>query len=80
MRSLCGGYMVKTEIQKPKRSWQAGKPSKPVIATNGWGVETWYPSGREAARQLGIQQSGITYVISGQRKKAGGYRFRYAEE
>ena len=72
--------MARNEVQKPKRAWQAGRPSKPVIAINGWGKETWFPSGREAARQLGIQQSGVTYVLSGQRKKAGGYRFRYAED
>lgn len=74
------GYMVETKDQKPKRAWQAGKPSKPVIAVDGWGKEKWFPSGREAARQLGIRQSGVTYVLSGQRRKAGGYRFRYADD
>ena len=64
--------MDKTQITKTKRN-------KPVIAIDGWGNETEYPSGREAARQLGIRQSGITYVLSGERKTAGGYRFRYAE-
>lgn len=54
--------------------------NKPVIAIDGWGKETRYSSGREAARQLGITQSGVTYVLSGQRKTSGGYRFRYAEE
>lgn len=53
--------------------------NKPVIAIDGWGNETKYPSGREAARQLEINQSGVTYVLSGKRKTAGGYRFRYAE-
>ena len=75
-----GGYMGKSEVEKPKRAWTAGRPSKPVIATNGWGKETWFPSGREAARKLGIQQSGVTYVLAGQRKKAGGYQFRYADD
>lgn len=55
------------------------KRNKPVIAINGWGEERRFESGREAARQLGIQQSGVTYVLSGQRKTAGGYRFKYAE-
>lgn len=63
-----------------KRKSNGGLKPKPVIAINGWGVETRYSSGREAARQLGIQQSGVTYCLSGQRKKAGGYRFRYADE
>lgn len=56
------------------------KRNKPVIATDGWGNETRYSSGREAARQLGITRSGVTYVLSGQRKTSGGYRFRYAED
>lgn len=64
--------MDKTQITKTKRN-------KPVIAIDGWGNETEYDSGREAARQLGISQSGITYVLSGERKTAGGYRFKYAE-
>ena len=54
--------------------------AKPVIAINGWGKEKWFPSGREAARELGIRQSGVTYCLSGQRKKAGGYQFKYADE
>lgn len=56
------------------------KRNKPVIAIDGWGNETLYSSGREAARQLGITQSGVTYVLSGQRKTSGGYRFRYANK
>lgn len=64
--------MDKTKITKTKRN-------KPVVAIDGWGNETIFPSGREAARQLGIRQSGITYVLSGERKTAGGYRFKYAE-
>lgn len=61
------------------RSWNSGLKQKAVIAIDGWGNETLYPSGREAARQLGLNQSGITYVLSGKRKTSGGYRFRYAE-
>ena len=81
MRGLYTGSKVgKVEERAKKRAWVAGRPSKPVIAINGWGRETWFPSGREAARQLGIRQSGVTYCLSGQRKKAGGYRFRYADD
>lgn len=65
---------------KGTKPWVAAAKSKPVIAINGWGEEFRFPSGREAARKLGINQSGVTYCLSGQRKKAGGYRFRYAEE
>ena len=67
-----GGFMKEEQITKTQRS-------KPVIAINGWGKERWFPSGREAARQLGLHQSGVTYCLSGQRKKSGGYRFKYAE-
>ena len=55
------------------------KRNKPVIAVDGWGNESLYSSGREAARQLGIAQSGVDYVLRGQRKTSGGYRFRYAD-
>lgn len=61
------------------RSWNSGLKQKSIVAIDGWGNETLYPSGREAARQLGINQSGITYVLSGKRKSSGGYRFRYAD-
>lgn len=67
------------KVKKPK-PWVAETKSKPVIAINGWGKEFYFPSGREAARQLGIHQSGVNYCLTGQRKKAGGYRFRYAEK
>lgn len=68
------------KTQKKTKPWVAAAKSKPVIAINGWGKEFYFPSGREAARQLGIQQSGVNYCLTGQRKKAGGYRFRYAEK
>lgn len=61
------------------REWDSGLKKKPVVAIDGWGNETVFPSGREAARQLGVNQSGITYVLSGKRKTSGGYRFRYAK-
>lgn len=55
----------------------AGHKARPVIAIDPLGNEIHYPSGREAARQLGIRQSGITYALSGERKTSKGYRFRY---
>ena len=66
--------------KKKSKPWVAAAKSKAVIAINGWGEERYFSSGREAARQLGIQQSGVNYCLTGQRKKAGGYRFRYAEQ
>lgn len=74
-----GAAISKALRGKPK-PWVAEQKGIPVIAIDGWGDETWYPSGREAARQLGIRQSSLTYVLSGQRKTAGGYRFRYADD
>lgn len=67
--------------EKPKKSkpWVAESKAKPVVAINGWGKEFYFPSGREAARKLGVRQSGIVYCLSGKRKKTGGYRFRYAD-
>ena len=71
-----GAKISKALRGKPK-PWIAEQKGKPIIAMDGWGKEKWFPSGREAARQLGVRQSSIAYVLSGQRKTAGGYRFRY---
>ena len=71
---------MEKESKVSKKQISRTKRNKPVIATDGWGNETRYSSGREAARQLGITRSGVTYVLSGQRKTSGGYRFRYADE
>lgn len=60
---------------KPKRKRKGRK----VIAINGWGEEFEFISGREAARELGIPQSCVNYVLTGQRKSSGGYRFKYDE-
>ena len=59
------------------RPWNSGRKRRPVVATNGWGEEIRFASGREAARELGLRQSGITYVLSGKQQTTGGYRFRY---
>lgn len=67
-----------SEANKGKpRTWNSGRKRRPVIAVNGWGEETRFSSGREAARELGIRQSGIAYVLSGKQKTSGGYSFRY---
>ena len=63
-----------------KRTWNAGRSPKPVIAIDRLGTETRYPSGRDAARKLCLRQSGIAYVLSGSRKTTGGYQFRYADD
>lgn len=69
---------AKEGVVKPK-PWVRTTKSKAVVAIDGWGNETVYPSGREAARQLGLNQSGVTYILAGKRKTTGGYTFRYAE-
>lgn len=74
-----GENISKARKGKP-RTWDAGKKARPVIAINGWGEEIRFSSGREAARQLNISQGSITHVLSGQRRTAGGYQFRYADE
>lgn len=65
--------------EKMKKPWVAETKSIPVYAINGWGIGTRFPSAREAARQLGLDQSTVTAVLRGRRKTTGGYRFRYAE-
>lgn len=37
-----------------------------------------YHSGREAARQLGLRQSGISRCCNNENATAGGYHFRFA--
>ena len=52
--------------------------SKPVcqITADGTTVAI-YPSGREAARKTGVQQSNIVKCCLGKVKTAGGYQWRY---
>lgn len=61
---------------KPK-PWVSEQKSIPVVAVDGWGRETLYPSAREAARQLNLDQSGITKVLRGHRRTVGGFHFYY---
>lgn len=71
------GPKTSAKLRGRERPIGSGRPAKPVIVTDPWGNETRYPSGREAARQLGIRQSGITGVLSGERKTTHGLRVRY---
>lgn len=73
------GQNISKALRGKPKPWVAEQKGKPIVAIDAWGNETVYPSGREAARQLGVRQSSITYVLSGQRKTANGYRFRYAD-
>lgn len=54
--------------------------SIPIIATNIKTYEsTEFYGTNECARQLGLNQSNITAVLKGKRKKVGGYTFKYKE-
>lgn len=64
---------------RPK-PWVAEQKGKPIVAVGPWGEESYYPSAREAGRQLGIDQSHITSVLRGRRRMACGYTFRYDEK
>lgn len=61
-----------------KKPWVAESKGIPVYAIDPWGNETWYQSGREAARQLGISRSAVNDTLNGRQKTASGYRFRLA--
>ena len=63
-----------------KGSLVARKRSNPVIAEDIKTGETFeFGSGKAAAAELGVQRSTISEVISGKRKSAKGYRFRFAK-
>lgn len=71
-------------ISKAKKGksqpWVAESRGIPVVAIDGWGNETEYPSAREAARRLDLDQSTITAVVNGRKKTCGGYRFRKVKQ
>lgn len=72
------GPKISEAIRGRPRPWVSERLGKPIIAIDGFGKEQYFPSAREAGRQLGIDQSHITSVLRGRRKTACGYRFRYA--
>lgn len=53
---------------------------QPVIAiSESDESRTWFPSQREAARELNLYQSNINSCLTGRYKQTGGYSFIYAE-
>lgn len=72
------GLNISAAMKGCPKPWVAEHKGIPVVAIDGWGDEVYYSSAREAARQLGLDQSSITAVLRGRRKSTGGYRFRYA--
>lgn len=73
------GASISKAQQGKAKPWVRDYKSIPVYAIDAWGEETWYPSTREAGRQLMLDPSRITAVLKGRQKTAGGYRFRYAD-
>ena len=71
------GPKISAALKGKPKPWVAEQKSIPIIAIDPWGEEYQYPSAHEAARQLNLDQSGITGVLRGRRKTIGGYRFRY---
>jgi hypothetical protein len=53
-------------------------PKKPVISIDKHGNEVMFESTIEAYRQTGVQRSHISKVCRGERKTAGGYKWKYA--
>ena len=71
------GEKISKALKGKPKPWVAEQKSIPIVAVDPWGKETSYPSAHEASRQMGIDQSGITGVLRGRRKTAGGYTFYY---
>lgn len=54
--------------------------NKPIIAVHEDGTESHFPSGQEAAKELGADFRNISACLRGSRKTTRGYQFRYAQE
>lgn len=53
---------------------------RPVIAISESGSQFWFPSIRDAARELNLDHGNISNCLNGRLKHTGGYSFIYAEE
>lgn len=73
------GPKISAALRGRPKPWVTKQKSIPVVAVDPSGRETWYPSAREAGRQLDIDQSHITAVLRGRYSTSGGYRFHYAK-
>lgn len=71
------GISISNAVKGKPKPWVAEAKGKPIYAIDPWGNETWYPSGREAARQLGLARSSVNDTLNGRQRTASGYRFRY---
>lgn len=71
------GEKISAALRGRPKPWVAESKGIPIVAITGWGEEIHYRSAREAARDLGLDQTKVTAVLRGRRKSTGGYRFRY---
>lgn len=53
------------------------KKQKPVISIDKDGIEIEYPGVKAAWRETGVNSGSITKVCKGEKKSAGGLRWRY---
>lgn len=75
------GPKISEATKGVSRPWMQGHPgynSIAIYAVDGWGNETYYPSAKAAAQDLGLDRATVTAVLRGRRKSTGGYRFYYA--
>lgn len=77
---------VKNKTYKPKYNKWVKKGNRghhrriPVIAIDAAGVEQRFISATEAANKLGVLRGNITRSLAKPTRKAGGYKFKYADK
>ena len=72
------GPKISKALTGRPRHPNAGRRPIPVIGTDEDGNECYYPSGKEADRQLGMSLGSVADVLCDRRKTAGGYKWRKA--
>lgn len=72
------GPKISKALTGRSRPWVAEQKSVPVIGTDADGHNCYYPSGKEADRQLGMSPGSVANVLCGRQKTAGGYKWRKA--
>lgn len=75
-------HKLKSDAQKGKKQTvkQRMKRAKPIYQCDMDGnIIKWWFAANEAAKQLGIFQSNIWHVLNGNKKTAGGFKWKYAD-
>ena len=75
--NLRRGANVSKALKGKPKPWIAEQKGIPVVAIDGLGNRISYPSAREAARQLDVDQSHVTAILRGRRNTTRGWRFEY---